>query len=128
MSSSIRGYYNIDDLVFDSSTHIDCEIFASAIDHTFDFGPKNIPNYERLYDERVPEDLKDEWYNFLWHYDVREWKECDDGDWKHYGYRFCEILEYKAYALREKMITWIQQNPAIFPDLKYSKEFEQKLQ
>ena len=109
-------YSNIDDLIFDENFRLVFHIFESAVIRFYwDYDEINtyFSDINKIWDEKVPKEKQYEWCDYLWEYDVREWKECDDDRaWPHthYNYNLGRILEFRAYDLRHIMMEWLAEN------------------
>ena len=93
-----EGYSNIDDLWCDVRYEIIKDVIGSAIRHiSFD-----IPDFKPKWSD-VPEEKIDKWHDFVFGYDVSQWKQCTDDRAfpdTHYGNKTKHIIEYRLYDLR----------------------------
>ena len=102
-----EGYSNIDDLWCDVRYEIIKNVIGSAIRHiSFD-----IPDFKPKWSD-VPEEKIDEWHDFVFGYDVTQWKPCTDDrgfPGTYYNNELIRILEYRAYELRSIVMKWIKE-------------------
>ena len=57
--------------------------------------------------ESAPEELKDEWREFLWHFDVRDFKPSDYLFKEEYRYHLICVIVDRAYDLKQVVTKYI---------------------
>ena len=99
------GYRNIDDLWWSLQNAILNETIKSSVRHISD----DIHTFTMKWSD-IPEDVRSEWYAFLFKYDVLEWEPTIDHrafPHTHYDNTTRDMMEYRMFDLREIITEWI---------------------
>ena len=99
------GYRNIDDLWWSLQNAILNETIKSSVRHISD----DIHTFTMKWSD-IPEDVRSEWYAFLFKYDVLEWEPTIDYrafPHTHYDNTTRDMMEYRMFDLREIITEWI---------------------
>ena len=102
------GYSNIDDMICDKTGSILNHVIMSALTRVNRSLNENI----QIKWSDIPEETMNEWDDFIFHYDVTQWKPCTDDrafPGTYYNNELIRILEYRAYELRSIVMKWIRE-------------------